>query len=112
MVCERIRTLFCWGVWIRRLTKGISGANGIACRGGRLRLLVMEEAAKAYEAVRGYCVKDGMICKLTAARDGEGEPYPKPLCTFFCLPREEITQDDGVTTSTMHEVRVPALEVT
>ena len=64
----------------------------------------MEEAAKAYEAVRGYCVRDGMICKLTAARDGEDEPYPKPLCTFFCLPREEITQDDGVTTSTMHVI--------
>jgi len=63
-----------------------------------------EAVAKAYEAVRGYCVKDGQICKFTAARDEEGEPYPKPLCTFSCLPCEEITQDDGVTTTTVHVI--------
>ncbi|MEA4928566.1 MAG: hypothetical protein VB104_07810 [Candidatus Limiplasma sp.] len=64
----------------------------------------METVAKAYAAVRGYCVEDGMICKLTAARDGDGEPYPKPLCTFSCLPCEEITQDDGVSTTTVHVI--------
>ena len=64
----------------------------------------MEEAAKAYEAVKGYCVKDGCISKLTKGNSEDSPVYPKPLCTFFCLPREEITQDDGLTTSTLHVI--------
>ncbi len=64
-----------------------------------------ETVARAYEAVKGYCVNDGAICKITKSGKGEDAPdYPKPLCTFTCLPREEITQDDGVTTTTVHVI--------
>lgn len=64
----------------------------------------MEEAAKAYEAIKGYCVKDGCISKIVKGNAEDSPTYAKPLCTFFCLPREEITQDDGVTTNTMHVI--------
>lgn len=45
-----------------------------------------------------------MICKVTKSGNEDAPNYAKPLCTFTCMPREEITQDDGVTTSTVHVI--------
>ena len=55
-------------------------------------LTPMEQAARLYSRVRGYCVDGGCIAQETA--DG-----PKPLTDFVVIPRMELTRDDGVNTS-------------
>lgn len=57
----------------------------------------IQQATEAYAGVPGYCVENGVICAMTG-----NPPYPKPLCSFLCIPRAEITQDDGVSVNTVH----------
>ncbi|MDD3212190.1 MAG: hypothetical protein PHY64_00855 [Eubacteriales bacterium] len=58
-----------------------------------------EMVANAYASVHGYCIDKGRICKMTG-----DPPYPAPLCTFTCFPRLEITQDDGVSATTVYVI--------
>ncbi len=55
-----------------------------------------DEAQRIYGDVKGYCVKDGMICKEV----GGEHPYAKPLCSFVAIPRAEVTRDNGIDTQT------------
>ena len=55
-------------------------------------LTPLEQAERLYGAVTGYGVKDGCIVQRSA-------DSVKALCDFTVIPREELTRDDGVTTS-------------
>ena len=48
-----------------------------------------QQAIGAFNAMGGYCVRDGCICQ-------QQEDTSKMLCTFVALPVEEVTKDDGV----------------
>ena len=52
----------------------------------------MEQAAKLYEQVQGYGVRDGCIAQIN-------QDSARKLTDFVVIPRMELTRDDGVTQS-------------
>ncbi|MEG1358363.1 MAG: hypothetical protein RSE23_01740 [Clostridia bacterium] len=54
-----------------------------------------EKAAARMNAVPGYCVEDGCICRW------ESEESHRKLCTFLAVPVAEISRDDGISAETL-----------
>lgn len=86
------------------LAKLVAACEPITLTSEEAETLEESAVAKAFEAVKGYCVKDGCICKYAKGGKDDDDWYPKPLCTFTCLPVQEVTQDDGVSRTTLHVI--------
>lgn len=82
---------------LRELNRAVQAAPTMTARLIQTLKPPIEQASEAYGNVPGYCVENGVICAISGS-----PPTAKPLCSFLCIPRAEITQDDGVNTSTVH----------